>query len=126
MVNVSIDGDRAIFELEGFDKLWAFRSRLQIPLAHITDVAGNDGRVGRWWHGFKIIGTEFPGLLGVGSFYYHGEMVFWDVRDPEQAIIISLDHEHYKKLIIEVDDPAQTVSLLREAIASAHPGDRAH
>jgi hypothetical protein len=124
MVNVSIDGDLAIFELEGADKLWAFRSRLQIPLAHVTDVAANDGRVGRWWHGFKLIGAEFPGLLGVGTFYYHGEMVFWDVRGAEQAIIVSLDHEHYKKLIVEVADPPGTIAQLREAIASRQAHDR--
>jgi hypothetical protein len=123
MVNVSIDDDRAIFELEGFDKLWAFRSRLQIPLAHITDVAANDGRVGRWWHGIKIIGAEIPGLLGVGTFYYHGEMVFWDVRDPAQTIVISLDHEHYKKLIVEVADPGRTIAQLRKAIASGQARD---
>src|SRR2546430_12740568 len=35
------------------------------------------------------------------SFYYHGELVFWDVFDITKTIIVSLDHERYKKLIVE-------------------------
>ena len=29
--------DRAVFEVDGLDKLWAFRSRLEIPLTHIVN-----------------------------------------------------------------------------------------
>jgi hypothetical protein len=119
MVNVAVEGDQAVFEVEGFDKLWAFRSRLQIPLAHIVGVEANADQVGRWWHGFKVLGTEVPGLLGAGTFYYHGELVFWDVHDPAKAIVLSLDHERYKKLIVEVAHPAETVARLRSAAARA-------
>jgi hypothetical protein len=119
VVNISIDGDRAVFEVQGFDKLWALRSRLEIPLSHITAVEANAEQVGRWWHGIKIMGTEVPGLFAAGTFRYHGELVFWDVRDPAKAIILSLDHERYKKLIVEVADPASTVDRVRSAIAPA-------
>ena len=119
MVKISIEDDQAVFEVEGFDKLWALRSRLQIPLAHITNIDTNADHVGRWWHGFKILGTDVPGLLGAGTFYYHGEVVFWDVHDPAKAIILSLDHERYKKLIIEVADPAEALERFRSATAGA-------
>jgi hypothetical protein len=49
-------------------------------------------------------------------FVYHGEIVFWDVNDPAKTIIVSLDHEFYKKLIIEVADPDGTTAMLRRAI----------
>ena len=101
--------------MEGFDRLWALRSRLEIPLAHILAVEANVDQVGRWWHGFKLIGTDVPGLLAAGTFYFHGELVFWDVHDPARTIIVSLDHERYKKLIIEVADPQATASMLNAA-----------
>jgi hypothetical protein len=44
--------------------------------------------------------------------------VFYDVHDPEGTIVIDLDHEHYTRLVIEVEDPAATVALLRAAIAA--------
>ena len=113
MVNVSIEGGTAVFEVVGMDKLWSFRSRIQIPLEHITHVEAHHDHVSRWWHGIKIIGTDMPGLFAMGSFYYHGEYVFWDVHDLSNTIILSLDHERYKKLIIEVADPAATMALLQ-------------
>ena len=112
MVDVTIDGDRAVFEVEGIDKLWALRSRLEIPLEHVLGAEHDPEQVGRWWHGFKILGTDFPGLFAFGTFYYHGELVFWDVRRFEQTVIVSLAHERYKKLIIEVADPASVVALI--------------
>jgi hypothetical protein len=43
--------------------------------------------------------------------------VFWDVTDLSRTIIVSLEHERYKKLIIEVDDPEATAAMLRAAAA---------
>ena len=117
MVDVTIQGDHAVFNVEGMDKLWSFRSRIEIPLTHIAGADANADQVGRWWHGFKLIGTDLPGLFAAGTFYYHGEKVFWDVRDPAKTVIVSLEHERYKKLIIEVDDPETTRKLLMGAIA---------
>jgi hypothetical protein len=116
MVDVTIEGDHAVFQVEGFDKVWALRSRLEIPLTHLTNVEANAEQVGRWWHGFKVMGTDVPGVFAAGTFYFHNELVFWDVHDPARTIIVSLEHERYKKLILEVADPAITVSQLRAAI----------
>jgi hypothetical protein len=116
MVEVSLQGDRAVFRVEGLDKLWAVRSEIQIPLAHIADVEVNHEAVGRWWHGFKLLGTSMPGVLAAGTFFYHGELVFWDLHDPARSIIVSIEHEHYKKLIVEVADPAATAAMLRDAV----------
>jgi len=116
MIDVTIEGDRAMFNVEGLDKLWSFRSTIEIPLAHITGVEANAEQVGRWWHGFKLLGTDAPGLFAAGTFYYHGELVFWDVRRPEDTIIVSLEHERYKKLIVEVADVPATLGMLRSAL----------
>jgi hypothetical protein len=116
MVNVTVQGDRAVFDVEGLHQLWAFRGKLEIPLAHITDIEFDPDQVGRWWHGWKVLGTDIPGLFAAGTFYYHGELVFWDVSDPANTIIVSLDHERYKKLIIEVDNPSATVNRLRASL----------
>lgn len=116
MVDVTVASDRVVFEIEGLDKLWSLRSRLEIPLAHITGAEANIDQVNQWWHGLKVAGTGVPGVFAAGTFYYHGELVFWDVRHPSNTIIVSLDHERYRKLIIEVKDPAAVVSELQRAI----------
>jgi hypothetical protein len=38
MVDISIAEGKACFEVEGLDKLWSLKSRLEIPLAHIRGV----------------------------------------------------------------------------------------
>jgi len=119
MVDVRVQADSVVFEVEGLDKLWSLRSRLEIPLAHVTNVEHDPASVGRWWHGFKLLGTDLVGIFAAGTFYYHGELVFWDVRDPSNTIIVSLDHERYKKLIVEVADPVETVARLRKALRLA-------
>jgi hypothetical protein len=116
MVDVMVQGDRAVFNVQGMHQLWAFRSQIEIPLAHITDVEANPDQVRRWWHGFKLIGTDAAGLFAAGTFYYHGELVFWDITDPAQTIVVSLEHERYKKLIVEVSDVEGTVARLRAAL----------
>jgi hypothetical protein len=118
MVDVQLNGDRVTFRVHGTHKLWAFRSELDIPLNHVIGVDVDPQQVGVWWHGFKLIGTDVPGLFAAGTFLYHGELVFWDVRHPEQTIIVSLDHERYKKLILEVENPASTSAMLRDAIGA--------
>jgi hypothetical protein len=113
MVDVRIEGDRAVFRIEGSDKLWALRSQLEIPLAHISRVDIDQEQARGWWHGLRVMGTNVPGVLAAGTFLWHDGLVFWDVHDPENTIIVSLTHEHYKKLIIEVPDPPAAVALLR-------------
>ena len=117
MVDVTIHQDHVTFRVQGLHQLWAFRSELDIPSAHIVGVEDDPEQVERWWHGFKLVGTDVPGVFAAGTFRYHGELVFWDVRHPEQTIVVSLTDERYKKLIVEVADPVATVAALREALA---------
>jgi hypothetical protein len=119
MVIVTVAEDRALFEVEGMDRVWAFRGHVEIPLTHITDVEFDPEQVGKWWHGWKVIGTDVPGLFAAGTFYYHGELVFWDVRHPDRAVTVSLNHERYKKLIVEVADPPDVVRRLRAALGKS-------
>lgn len=124
MVNVVIHGDRVQFEVEGWDQLWALKSQLEIPLAHIRGVRADPEPARGWWHGVRLPGTQIPGLLTAGSFYQSGGFVFYDVHDPERTVVIELDHEHYQRLVIEVANPADVVTTLRSAIATVPPDGR--
>ncbi len=116
MVDVEINRDQVIFTVKGIHQLWAMRHQIEIPLVHIAGVEINHDQVGRWWHGIKLIGTDVSGLFAAGTFFYHGELVFWDVRHLEKTIIVSLDHERYKKLIVEVEDPEKAAAAIQAAI----------
>jgi hypothetical protein len=118
VVNISVAGEKAVFEVEGLDKLWCLRSRLEIPLAHIKSVHADPTVARGWYHGFRLLGTNVPGILTAGTFHRDGNNVFWDVHNPERTIVLDLDHEFYDKLIIEVGDTAKAVALLERGIGS--------
>ena len=124
MVNVVVEGNRVRFQVEGWDRLWALKSQLEIPLAHVRDARADPEPARGWWHGLRLPGTQIPGLLTAGSFYQNGGFVFYDVHDPERTVVIELDHEHYERLVIEVEDPEAVVKTLRSAIAAAPRLDR--
>lgn len=119
MVALTIEDGVATFEVEGADKLWALRSRLQIPLAHIRGARIDAEIAHGWWHGLRAPGTSIPGIITAGTFYQHGKRVFWDVHDPSRVVVVELADERYDELVIEVEHPAITVATIAAAI-----GDR--
>jgi len=116
MVDVTLRGDEVFFEVLGLDKLWTFKSSLQIPLSHITDIYADPNPAMGWFQGIKIVGVGMPNIFKAGTFYQEGEFVFWDVRHPENTIVVELTHEQVKKLVIEVAEPDIVVSAIRKAI----------
>src|ERR1700730_17037746 len=112
MVQITIQEDNVVFEVEGWDKLWSLRSRLEIPLAHIKGGHIDPHPAMGWFQGLRLAGTDLPNIFKAGTFYQEGNLVFWDVHRPEQTIVIDLSHERYANLIIEVADPRAAVSLI--------------
>lgn len=116
MVEITITADAILFEVEGWDKIWSLRSKLTIPLTHIRDAYSDPEPAMGWFDGLKISGTAVPNIFRAGTFYQEGEWVFWDVADPENTIVIELEHERYKKLIVEVENPPREVKKIKAAI----------
>jgi hypothetical protein len=119
MVDLSVAEGKLVLEVQGADKLWALRSRLEIPLQHVAGIRA-DAEVARgWWHGLRVLGTNMPGVMTAGTFYQHGQRVFWDVHNPENAIVINLRDETYNELIVEVADPQAAVDTVRAVLPPA-------
>ncbi|HEY7294850.1 MAG TPA: hypothetical protein VH916_07395 [Dehalococcoidia bacterium] len=120
------DGTLSII-MEGMDKLWALKSRLDIPLEHVVSVAHDPAQAKRWPRGLRLPGSFIPGVLTAGSYWKsgHGDgdgWSFWDVHNAEQAIVIETNHEHYKRVVVGVTDPAAVVRQIQGAL---HPGPSA-
>jgi hypothetical protein len=118
MVHHEITGDTLHLTVEGMDKVWALKSQLSISLRNITGVRLDGEIVKRWWHGLKVPGTSIPGVITAGTFYQDGKRVFWDIHHPREAVVLSLDHETYDELVIEVEDPAAFVREVEEKTRS--------
>jgi hypothetical protein len=114
MTNITVEGDKLVMEVQGWDKLWSLQSRLEIPLEHVSGVrTAAEERV----RGLRLPGTQIPGVITAGTFLQEGRWVFWDVHDPEKAIAIDLHDERFAELIIEVADPQTSIRDIERAIA---------
>ncbi len=117
--SIELTKDTLTVHIEGADRLWALRSQLRIPLENVISAQAANEEAHKWFHGMRVGGTHFPGVISAGRFYSHGELVFWDVHEPDRAIAIGLRDERYDKLVIEVENPEQDIVRVREAIPTA-------
>lgn len=116
MVDLSIANGHLVLHVRGADKLWAFKSSLEIPLRHISEIRADPETARGWWHGLRMPGTNIPGVLTAGTFYQGGKRVFWDVHNPENTVVIELNDERYNELIVEVADPQRVVEEVKAAL----------
>ena len=114
MARIDIDGDTLVVSVEGMDKLWALKSRLDILLANVRGATLDPGIV-KGYKGIRTAGTNMPGVIVAGTFRTEGERVFWDVRDPAKAVVIELTDAHYARLIVQVDNPRATIDQIEQA-----------
>jgi hypothetical protein len=113
VAQVELTENALIVHVLGMDRLWALKSRLEIPLSHVVG-AEVDPEIAREWHkGIRAGGTHVPGVITAGTFYQEGERVFWDVHDPEKTLVIRLRDERYARLVIEVEDPRATAAAIQ-------------
>jgi hypothetical protein len=116
MVEITVADGKARFRVQGWDRLWSFKSELEIPLVHVRDVRADATAARSWWHGIRAPGASIPGVITAGTFYQHGKRVFWDVHDPDKTIVVELSDERFDELIVEVANPAEAVQQLRGAL----------
>ena len=119
MTNIELTDTMLIINVEGFDKILAFQSQLQVPLVHVVG-AEIDPQIEeefcRLFLGIKAPGTGIAGVVRAGTWYTDEGKVFWDVHHPKNAITIRLADDPYGKLLIEVANPVVAVAAIQEAI----------
>jgi len=113
MVNIERRNGNFIFTIQGIHKLWALKSELTIPAEHIISVYPNTDNLNLKL-GLRMPGTSVPGLIEAGTFIGRNGIIFCDIINHSKSIVIELQHEHYNKLIIDVEDPGSAIALLTQ------------
>ena len=117
MAEVELTEDALIIHVRGLDRIFALKSRLEIPLSHVLGAEVDpDLRHPNPLKSLRFTATQIPWVVTAGTFYQEGERVFWDVHDPKKAVVIRLSDERYARLIIGVEDPASTAATIEAAI----------
>lgn len=110
MVTVTSKDGTFIFEIKGLHKIWALESEIIVVKEKVIR-AYQDKDEFTFWKGFRMPGTEIPGLIAAGTFYKKGRN-FWDVINKNNAIVVELENHYFNKLIIEVENPEKAMNLL--------------
>jgi hypothetical protein len=128
MVETVIDKDMLRVRARGTHKLLAFKNSIEIPLRAIRSVKADPARA-KHAHGIRFPGTRVPGVLTAGTFRDGARKIFWDVHNPNKAIVIELSNpsdpksdemlrrNRYDELIVEVPNPTESVEQITRAIA---------
>jgi len=95
MTKVRTSDGKLVIDVEGWDKLWAFKSRLEIPLNHISGVrSGADERAS----GIRAPGTHIPGVITAGTFHQIGKRcsgMFITQSEPSPLIYTTIATAHW-------------------------------
>ena len=116
MVDLAVGEGKLTLRVHGADKLWAFKSTLEIPLVHIAGVRADPEIARGWWHGVRMPGTNIPGVITAGTFYQEGRRIFWDVHNPANTVVVTLRDERYDELVVEVSDPPAALKMIQDAL----------
>jgi len=122
MARVKIENEQLVINMKGVRKFFAMKSEVSVPLASIESVT-----TGLEWKDMpnildKVIGTNsnelyYGGTFREGGFWNSdGDKVFFDLRRKEEAIVITLKDEEYKRVIIGCEKPEETVAIIKQAL----------
>lgn len=111
MVELETEGDHFIFKVKGLHQLWALRRRIEVPRSQVRAVRIDPEAARGWWKGLRLGGTHLPGVIIAGTFYFRGLWIFFDVRNPERAVVVELEGHRYDRLVVE---PAEPEVMVRE------------
>jgi len=89
MASVSVTDDLLTVDVQGLHRLWAFKRRIRVPLAHVRGATPDPGIVHEP-KGLRAPGLHVPGAAVIGTFHCDGEKHFWDVRVGTHTIVIEL------------------------------------
>lgn len=115
MVEIIFENQNLVLTVKGLHKLWALKSGLKIPFSHVKQARLNNGELSRP-KGWKSSGTYIPGIISAGTFRARGEKVFWDVVHKAKTIIIDLENDSYRQIVVEVENPEKEVNRINGMI----------
>jgi hypothetical protein len=105
---VALHEDHLVVDVRGTEKAMTMLSRLRIPLEHVQSAEADPEIEHTLWRGWRVPGVHLPGVR------------FYDVHGHrEKTIVIHLHDETYDRLIVEVEDPAEVVAKINDAVGTS-------
>jgi hypothetical protein len=111
MVQITQNENEFVFKVMRSHKLWSFENKIKVQKGYIINAyKKEEKRI--FWIGWRMPGTYIPWLITAGTFIKNSERHFWDVCKSKNAIVVELKNSSFAKLIIEVENPTESINLL--------------
>ncbi|MBC7642356.1 MAG: hypothetical protein H7174_08470 [Flavobacterium sp.] len=111
MVSIIKQNNQFIFNIIGFHKFFALKSKIIVNQEDILNIYQNREEI-KLFKGWRL-GTEIPGIITAGEFREKGIINFWDMCKKKNTIIVELKNHRYNKLYVEVENPEAMIALLK-------------
>jgi len=124
MASIEITRGELIVHIHGWNKVLAMRGTLRMPMSRVRAArvhpkeANFDDVIVESWRG---VGTYVPHKVAAGLVYLADGASFYDVRDPQLAIAVDVEHENVRHLVLQIDDEAPEEAVRRIEKAMGGP-----
>ena len=124
MARVVIENGQLIINMKGARKFFSMKSEVSVPVSNVESVTTGIQYKDMPKLFDKVIGTNSNmfytgGTFKEGGFWNSdGDVVFFDLKRKEEAIVITLKDEEFKRVIIGCETPDETVAIVQQAIDS--------
>lgn len=117
---VEIDGTDLRVHLGGASGKLAWKSEVTVPLADVREARVESASAARTEQGAKdywpVHGAFVPGVVREGTFGKGDDKEFWYVHEHKgDVVVVELEHDEYARLVVEVDQPAETAAAVNAA-----------
>lgn len=109
MAHIELEAGRVGVRMSPLDEILALHGSLHIPYSHIRSVVFEPVPPA-WFRGIRI-GTNVPGVKVAGTFFTGEGAIFYDFHDPNRCLTFELDHEHYRRVVVQVDEDQSPAAL---------------
>ena len=115
---ITVADDQVLVTMRGPFRLFALRSKVEVPVASVVAVRTDDHARGLV-RGFRT-GTATHNILA-GTFKSSGCRAFWAVDDGHDAVVIDIAGETFDRVVVEVADPEAVAQAIRAARGESAP-----
>jgi len=119
---LNIVGDKLQIEWEWYEQLWGanLEKTWKIPLSHIQAVTTEEPATS--WAEIRAPGTFFPGIIKAGTYYSNRGKEFWYVTNDRDYLVLSLQEESFKKIILTLEQNEDWRSRIAETLSETTDG----
>jgi hypothetical protein len=118
LATIEIAGDELVMTPRGFNKVWALKGRLAVPKSCVKQVRVMANPKELSW-GWRLPGTEIPGLIRAGSYIRKGEWSFQLWRGRKPIVLIELEGTRYSRMAVETQNPNEVITELDRILSSS-------